>query len=184
MRSFHTLALALALAAIPAAGHAAVMSVGNSDASACYRAAELRDSAALAACDRALDTSLSRRDRVATLVNRGIVKMWTGDDTAAIADFDGALALNADFAEAKVNKAIALVRIGGSERAAIVLLDAGLAARVSRPEVAFYARGMAHEVLGDTAAAYRDYRRAAELKPGWEEPVRQLTRFTVRGLRA
>lgn len=183
MRMFPLLAgAALAFAGFALPASAAVIVLGNGDARECYQAAESkRDPAAgLRVCQRALDYEvLSVRDRAATLVNSGIVRMWGKDEARAIVDFDAALALKPRLSEAMVNKAVALVRMNGDRTQAIGLLDTALAANVQRPEVALYARGIAHELDGDLAAAFRDYTRAAALKPGWADPARQLARFTV-----
>lgn len=181
MRHALLLATAAAIAAVAAPASAALMVLGTGDARECYIAAEYKSAprASIATCDRALDGALSRRDRTATLVNRGIVKMWASDNAAALADFDQALAERPGQPEAMVNKAVALVRMQGVPAEAIALLDRAIAADVSRPEVAFYARGLAHELAGDLPAAYRDYRRAVTLKPDWADPARQLARFTV-----
>ena len=183
MRMFPLMAsAALAFVGLALPASAAVIVLGGGDARECYLAAEskLNPGAGLAVCGRALDEEvLTTRDRAATLVNRGIVRMWGKDEARAIVDFDAALALKPELPEAMVNKAVALVRMDGDRATAISLLDRALAANVSRPEVAFYARGIAHELSGDLTKAFRDYTRAAALKPGWADPSRQLARFTV-----
>lgn len=181
MRMF--LALSAIVATAPAGGaRAAILVVGGGDARACYEAAESRDHgrASVAVCERALDReALSRRDRLATRVNLGVVRIWGRQEVRAIEDFDAALREAPGLAEAKVNKAVALVRLNRNRRDAIALLTDALASGVSRPEVAHYARAMAFELEGDAAAAWRDYRRAAALRPDWAEPARALQRFTV-----
>lgn len=175
-----TLALS-ATAALPAS--AAVLTVlGKGAARDCYVAAELQrsDRASLAVCDEALrEGGLSRRDLVATHVNRGIIRIYARDEAASLEDFDRALAIDPDIAEAKVNKAIAILRMEGDFQTAIALATEALALGVSRPEVAYYTRGMAYDVTGDAANAYRDYQRAAAIRPEWSDPARQLARFTV-----
>ncbi len=59
-------------------------------------------------------------------------------------------------------------------------IDRGLALGVKDPEKAWFNRGLANEGLGDLKAAYRDYTRAAELKPDWTPPRTELARFKVR----
>lgn len=174
------LATACLAAAFPA--HAAMTVIGSGAARQCYLAALSRSGAqvGLETCDRALaEEPLGKRDQAATLVNRGIVRLHAREEASALIDFDAALAVSPGLPEAKVNKAVALVRMDGDKAAAISLVNEALAAGVSKPEVAHYARAVAHELMGDLAAAYRDYRRAAELKPGWSDPARQLERFTV-----
>lgn len=167
----------------PAAAGAAVSILGGGLGRECYLAAEsaATNRGGIDACDRALgEEALSVADRAATYVNRGIVRMQAKDLNAAIADFDAAIRTRPETAEAYVNKGIAMVHLGNHDRDAVALLTAGLARNPSRPEIAYYARGIANEALGDAREAYEDYTRAAALKPGWTEPLTQLERFTVK----
>ena len=80
--------------ALPAG--AAVTVIGSSSARMCYQSADNRgraDPVDLDDCDTALTTeNLLPRDRVATFVNRGIIKHRLSRTAEAIADFDQALA--------------------------------------------------------------------------------------------
>lgn len=148
---------------------------------ACYAAAEHGASAnqGLKVCSAALrDPRLSVRDRGATLVNRGIIAFRANRLAAAIADYDAALELVPDLAEAAINKGIALVEAGRNAEAVATLTDV-LSQAPAPPALAYYTRAMANEALGATRAAYDDYRAAAALAPDWAEPVDQLRRFTV-----
>lgn len=174
--------LAALAMALPASADAAISVFGGGMARDCYLAAEQargqRDGVDV--CDRALaEEAMSIADRAATLVNRGIVKMQAKDLTAAIVDFDTAIRARPDTAEAYVNKGIALIHLGGRDKDAVELLTLGLAKNPTRPEVAYYVRGIANEQLGATREAFDDYSRAASLKPGWADPVAQLARFSV-----
>jgi tetratricopeptide (TPR) repeat protein len=40
-------------------------------------------------------------------------------------------------------------------------------------------RALAYEDQGETKLAYQDYQAAAQMKPDWDLPVRQLARFSV-----
>ena len=153
-------------------------------ASGCFDAAatHLPLRPALRMCDNALgDSGLSIADRAATLVNRGIVLMEWGQPAAAIADFDTAIGLRPEIAEAYVNKGIALLRIGNRDDEAVASLSQGIARNPLRPEIAYYQRAVANEALGRAREAYEDYSRAAALAPEWLDPAEQLQRFqTVR----
>jgi tetratricopeptide (TPR) repeat protein len=99
--------------ALPACASVSVL--GSGYARSCFEAAEkprpLRE--ALRACDSALlDDSLAADDRAATLVNRGIVQMQARQIDAAIADYDAAIKLRPQTAEAYINKGIALLKLG------------------------------------------------------------------------
>ena len=174
------LTLAMVLAAAPAQASASV--IGGGLGRECFLAAAAGRGTRgdIAICNRALtEEAMKTSDRAATLVNRGIVRMLGKDLTAAIADFDAALRLRPETAEAYVNKGIALVHLGGRDKDAVALLSEGIARGPSRPEVAYYIRGIANEQLGATREAFEDYSRAASLKPEWTEPGVQLQRFSV-----
>ncbi|MBX7247522.1 MAG: tetratricopeptide repeat protein [Caulobacteraceae bacterium] len=166
----------------PASAEAAVLVLGSGDAALCSRAA-LGDGAAsngVRACDAALrDDSLTARDRAATFVNRGVLELRSRDFDRAVRDFDAALRINPRLGEALVNRGAARV---GQHRYADGLrdLERGTELGAAEPEKAWFNRGLAHEGLGDLQAAYRAYRRAAELRPDWDAPQRELARFTVR----
>jgi tetratricopeptide (TPR) repeat protein len=138
-----------------------------------------RSVARLAYCDAALaEDNLALTDRADTLVNRGILYMKKGALQAAIADFDAASAEAPDLAEAYVNKGILRLNTGDND-SAVRLLTQALALSTREPEVAYYGRGLANEMLGNIAAAYADYRTAVQLRPQWREPREELRRFRV-----
>ena len=59
------------------------------------------------------------------------------------------------------------------------LLDHGMKLGAQRPAVAYLARGIAHEQLGELQAAYADLMRARELEPKWTQPGEYLARNEV-----
>lgn len=173
-------AAATVLTTAPAS--AAVSVIGGGQARACYEAAEFNQPVApsLEACTQSItDEAMSTEQRASTYVNRGIVYMHARNLTAALADYDAALKLRPDLAEAHVNKGIALLHLGGHDSEAVAQLTAGLRLNPSRPEVAYYTRGIANELLGATREAYEDYKAAVALKPDWTEAAEQLQRFSV-----
>lgn len=174
------LGTALLGAAFPAG--AAVTVIGSSSARLCFEAAEMPGVASVSAlerCDQALvEDMISEDDRVATHVNRGIIRLRRGEMAGALADFDTAIERDPAEAEAYLNKGMAMIRVDDAA-AAIPLFDTALAKRTSRPEIAYYGRAVAHEMAGRVAAAYRDFREANRLAPKWEVPRIELARFTV-----
>lgn len=176
------LVLAALLVAVAAPASASVIIIGNNSARQCYEAADSAvqpDVEDLRVCDRAIrDEALTMRDRVATHVNRGIVQLRRNRIDLALADFDRAIALDPGQPESYLNKGAALIRLQDAA-AALPLFTASLERNTTRPELAHYGRAIAHESLGNARAAYSDYRRAAELRPGWEEPLVELRRFRV-----
>lgn len=165
-----------------ASAEAAVVTTGSPYAEDCYRAALVQrdDVHALERCNTALrEDFLTRRDRAATLVNRGIIHLYRGSFHDALRDFDAAIAAYPNLAEGHVHRGVALNAFH-DWRGAIESLDRGLQLEPEEPAKAHFNRAIAHEELGDVAAAYHDYRRAAELAPEWSPPQRELTRFQVR----
>ena len=170
--------------AMPAS--AAMTVVGSGYAHSCYVSAESRRASAadINFCTTALtEDALSNRDRAATYVNRGILMMRKKDYDRALADYEAAIQARPEMAEAWVNKGIALVYKTGRDEEAISALTRGIELNTSRPEIAYYSRGLAHELTGNAKNAYYDYKQASELRPDWEEPARQLQRFQVIGPR-
>jgi tetratricopeptide (TPR) repeat protein len=162
---------------------ASSMVIGSGLARMCFEAAEAERATpgTLDVCNRAIsDEALSYDDQVATYVNRGIIRARLNDTTGALADYNRALKLKPTEPEAYLNKGTLVLKVQRDWRQARELFDAAIRWRTRRPEFAYYGRAIAGEVGGDIAGAYADYRRASELAPKWEEPRRELSRFTVR----
>jgi tetratricopeptide (TPR) repeat protein len=181
MRSL-TLAAGIAAMAAPlAAAHSAILTVGGPLSQLCYESAlghDGRDSA-VDGCTRALDEEALRPgDRAATLVNRGIIRMISRRDHDADADFDAALSLDRNLADAWLNKGFLRLREGNG-RGALPLLQAGIDRNPQRQALALFARGVAYEQMGEFQPAYADLRRAHELEPGWSLPSQYLARYQV-----
>jgi tetratricopeptide (TPR) repeat protein len=177
-------AAALAAFAIPAS--AAVTVVGATSARMCYEAAKSPLSPTpsdLRRCDIALsEEALTGYEVVATHVNRGILKVRRGNISGGIADFDAALARDPDQAEAYLNKGVALMRRENVGEA-LPFFTVALEKNTQRPALAYYARGVANEALGNLREAFADYQRASQIEPDWQEPRTELSRFQVRGQR-
>lgn len=157
--------------------------IGSGLARSCYVSALADDASArtVEECSRALEEeALSRNDAVATYVNRGILKMQMKRLAAAIADFDAALALDPAQPEAYLNKGVALLKTDGGAPQAAVLFTSAIERKTSKPEIAYFGRGLAHELQGDLRAAYDDLKQAAALAPTWDQPVQELTRYRVK----
>ena len=155
----------------------------NAEALMCYRAAdsELRRPDALEKCAIALEADLSNHDRMATFINRGVIRFRLEDTSGALADFDAALAIDPDQPDAMINKGIAMLADGADIGASMALIEEGLTHGPQRPWIGYYGRAVAHELSGRDSQAYQDYLRAQELRPGWQPAVQALSRFSVRG---
>jgi tetratricopeptide (TPR) repeat protein len=174
---------AAALAAVAAPAVAAVTVLGNSSARLCYEAAEARmvpTWESLGRCDLALkEETLTEDDRNATYVNRGILRMRSGNVESALQDYDRAIAADPQLAEAYLNKGLALVRGARDWDQAIALFSTALEKRARRPAFAYYGRAIAYEAEGKLKEAYLDYREASRLDPKWRDPQTELSRFSV-----
>jgi tetratricopeptide (TPR) repeat protein len=177
-----TLAAGLALTVIPlSTATAAVWSLGGPMSRLCYESALSRDArpSAMEHCDRSLsEESLTRPDRAATFVNRGILRMVRGQGAHADADFDAALKLDPNLSDAWLNKGFLRIRQGNG-REALTLIDEGIKRGPQRQALALFARGVAHEQIGDYRSAYNDLRQARALEPSWTMPSEYLARYRV-----
>ncbi|HVF36747.1 MAG TPA: tetratricopeptide repeat protein [Sphingomicrobium sp.] len=178
----HPLHLAAAATIVfSVAANAAVITVGGGYAQSCSLAAGAQDAGrqAMDSCNRALtEEALTPEERVATLVNRGILHLRRVNLREANADFDAALRLDQAEPEAWLNKAIVHARFGNATNA-LPLVQKALQLKTRRPALAYFVRAMALEDSGNIPGAYRDLRRAQALEPGWKEPEIELRRFKV-----
>lgn len=177
---FAGVASAIALSIVAADASAAVSVLGSGLANTCSSAALAGDAGddAISTCTQALLEVNSDQDKAGTYVNRGVLMLRRKNFVAARADFDKALQLVPTMGEAVVNRGASLV----AERRfaeGLAEIDKGLAMNPEEPEKAYYNRALANEGLDDMKAAYLDYMKALELAPGWEDPRRELARFTV-----
>ena len=176
---FTFLGLSALVSRSPAQG--AIMTVGGALASLCYQSAREGDgrSSAMESCTRALnEESLTTADRAATLVNRGIVYMSAGHVRQADADFDAALNLAGDLPDAWLNKGFLRLR-SGDGRDALPMIQKAMDGGVGSEALAVFARGVAHEQMGDYRSAYADLRRAQQLNPRWGLPRDYLASYRV-----
>lgn len=172
-------ALGLTLMASPAV--AQVQTVGGSAAQSCYHSAleKRHDPEAISECTAALEgAAMTGTDRAGTLVNRGILYMLAGEEGLALRDYDQAIALDPQQAEAWLNKGVTMINTGKGSTA-VDLADRSLELRTRKPALAYYVRGLGHEEQGQAVAAYDDLRRAAALDPKWNEPSEQLKRYHI-----
>jgi tetratricopeptide (TPR) repeat protein len=178
-----TFAAGIAMVAIPlSAATSATFTLGGPLSQLCYQSALAEDArpSALQGCDRSLsEEALTAPDRAATYVNRGILHMIRGQDADAEADFNSAMAIDQGLPEPWLNKGFLRIKQDNS-REALPLLNEGIKRQPRREALAFFARGLAYEDVGDFRAAYADLRRAHDLEPRWSLPSEYLARYQVR----
>ncbi len=155
---------------------------GNNDAQQCFFYTKLPlGSSGLEYCDRALKfTALSKRDRAATLVNRGINFNHAGRYNDAMADYEAALKLIPELAEAFVNRGNTFVFMKQFELARTDYTRA-IELETRDLHAAYYNRGLAHEALRDLDSAFADYVEAIRLKPEWGRAMERVARYETNG---
>ncbi|MGF1456280.1 MAG: tetratricopeptide repeat protein [Alphaproteobacteria bacterium] len=176
------LALAAGTASFPAAAQGPVTVFGSSDARICYQEARfgLAVFTGLEACDTALnDTTLSRPDRIATLVNRGILYNRAKRYDQAIASFDAALALDEASGEAFLNRGNSYF-FQRKFPAALADYDQAIALDTRDLHAAHFNRGLVLEATERFEEALAAYRKSIELRPDFLPAVARVNALTQR----
>jgi tetratricopeptide (TPR) repeat protein len=173
------MAAALVLSVASGAGASTVVIGGLAGECSTLAKAGRSDPESLDICSRALDSGpLSQHDRAGTYVNRGSMEMHNQDYAAAHKDFQAALAIMPAMGEAHVGEGAYLLT---DEKFADAQaeIDRGLKLGSEEPEKGYYFRAMAEWGENDLKDAYYDFRKASDLKPGWDLPRRQIAKFHV-----
>ena len=174
-------AAALAALALPSLAAAPVRQmIYNVDAAAqCSAAANDRADLKLGLgwCDTALGDPLSNH-RAALLMDRGVVKVRLNDNAGALADYNAAIALDANLGDAYVSRAGVLIAMKRLDEARSDIAQ-GMALGASNMHAAFFGRAVIEEENGDVRSAYRDYKQALAIKPDYWAAQRELARFKV-----
>jgi len=187
MKLYFAVAATIAFLASTPSHAASVMSAGRTVQEDCFRAAASQAHTPLpprslgngiAACNTALTGDLSQLARAGTLVNRGILEAVTGNNDAAIADFNAGLARDPNLAAGYMNRGAALLRAAHYDEARADF-DRAISLDTADLHVAYFNRGEAQEALGNLVAAYHDYRKAQELMPDFEPASLELARFQI-----
>ena len=167
-------------AAIPDRPTGHVIMIYNTDpAEQCYRTAQdgMDLKFGLEHCDIAMRDP-TQSFRAQTAVNRGIIRYDMGDLSGAMTDFTSALDYNPSLGDAYLNQALVLVAQKRTTEA-MAAINQGIALGAANLQIAYYARGVIADDAGHYAQAYRDYKQALTIKPGYAPATRELARFKV-----
>ncbi len=180
------LLFALALTGVSITGSAAfadnaMVVVGEGPERACYQAARtgLDSVAGIGHCNMALGNPLIISDRVATLVNRGVILHKLQRVQSAMDDFNNALRIMPEQADAYINRGVARLTLNEFD-AALADIQRGIELGPSEPALAYFNRAIAYERIGRIPEAYYDYQRALKAAPDFAAAAAALSRFTVR----
>ena len=173
------------LACAPALAQESITVLGQSLLEQCSNAAATAqrlgkaDFPDLQICSDAIARSWSTEGEIATAYrNRGAMRLARGEPEMAIADFTRAIKADPAYAAAYNDRGVAYSALHRSTEATRDYTRA-LTLRPDNTDQILFNRAMAYEDQGDLQQAYQDYRKAADLNPGWDLPAKQLARFTV-----
>lgn len=182
MTYLRTACLVLSALALPTAASAQLVVIGQGQAAECYQYAMSGNDGsrvALETCDGAFAEALSRNDRAATHVNRGVMLMRKGDQTAATKDYQKAIALIPTLTEAYVNLGASLIQQNELE-AALTALNTALEDQESPTRAAaLYNRAIVYDFQDNPKSAYYDLKAAKAIRPDWAAVDDLLSRYTV-----
>ncbi len=153
-----------------------VTTFGATDAAACYENANSAFSSDTDPCDTAIkDPALTRGDQMKTYVNRGIIHNRNLDLEAAIDDFNAALEIDDELAEAYLNRGNSYFLTGRFDDA-LEEYEAALANDISKPWAAWYNIGLIYDAKKEPAKAREAYAKALALKPDFVLAQQKLER--------
>lgn len=177
------LLVVLTFSALPVFAQSMVVLSGNTDARGCFQAAgwaaqiHQSDRSDIEQCTRALQLeSLTYNDRVATLVNRGILWAAQQDYERALADYRDAQKMQPESAEVELNIGN-LWFVSGHYDEAVSQYSRALDLSIRSPHIAYFNRAMALEKSGDVTAAIADYEATLALTPQWSQAQKRLTKL-------
>ncbi len=134
-------------------------------------------SKAIRACTKTIKHSVPNKELRSNLyLKRGLLNLDAGDYKDAARDFKSAGKLNRYNEYATLGAGFSAMMREDYRAALDSFNDCG--AHNSTAPLAMYGRAMTKEMQGDRDGAKADYKRAAELKPGWQAPQVELVRMT------
>lgn len=154
-------------ASAPALAQLSVSTIGATEAAACFQNANDHFSSNTKPCDDALkDATTTRRDRMKTYVNRGIIHNRIGSLQLALDDFNAALEIDDELGEAYLNRGNSWYL---AERYDDALSDyeRSLALDVAKPWAAWYNIGLVHDARKESDKAQEAYKKALEINPNF-----------------
>ena len=160
---------------------ALVMVMGNSLAHDCFEMAKagVNNEISIATCDSALlNAPLDPHDRAGTYVNRGVIEIAMKRAAAAMEDYNQAIKIKPDLADAYVDRAAAFILERRFDEA-LADVNHGLELGPTYPFAGYYNRAVAEQLQGKLKEAYFDYKKTLELAPKFAPAEERLQDFTV-----
>ncbi len=130
-------------------------------------------------CEEALfDTNLSKKNKIALKTNIGILHMRAGHYEKARMWYDEAIEMNDQEPLIFVNYSACEVFMGNYSKA-IKLATTAINLGTDKEPEALYNRAIANDRLDNFTPAYRDLKRALELRPDWPPAVKAISYYEV-----
>jgi tetratricopeptide (TPR) repeat protein len=175
--------MALAAAALmPKTAQAqTIVSMGQGLAHDCfiYAKAGVRLREGVQVCDQAIAReAMVTKDRAATFDNRGVILDRLGETERAAADFRQAMALDPSLGDPHVNLGSMLIKQKRFDDA-LASINKGIDLGVSFPQIGYYDRAVAYQMMGKYKEAYFDYKKALEFEPNFTQASERLKDFVV-----
>ena len=168
------LLIALLLSPLSVSAQMSITTIGATDAADCFRQAKSSFARSTKPCDKAIrGVNLSRRDKMKTYVNRGIIHNRNGDLQKAIKDFNAALEIVPDQPEAWLNRGNSWF-LAGQFNQAVEDYERSLELDIQKPWAAWYNIGLSYDALKQPDRAKAAYETALELNPDFSKARAKL----------
>jgi len=177
-----TITTALILSGASTATYAQLIVTGKGPQQTCYEAALYGNPGtkpAIASCTQGLDRALSRKDKAATYVNRGILLMRRTQFEQARKDYEKAIEISPNLPEAYMNYGAVLIHLNDYDSALIALNTAINNLKPKQLHQALYNRAIVYDAQEKHREAYLDLKQALELRPDWDDALKSIERYTV-----
>ena len=150
-----------------AAAQVAITTIGATDAAACYENARNDFASDTRPCDKAIAAAITtRRDKMKTFVNRGIIHNRNGAIQSAIADFNAAINMDDQLAEAFLNRGNSYY-LASRFNDALSDYEHSLSLGVNKPWAAWYNIGLVYDAKKNPEKARAAYEKSLELNPNF-----------------
>lgn len=175
---------ALALAFLPLLPAQAQMIISGSGAPYdCYMKTKTGDPGkrtTIRECEEALiGTQLSKKNEIALKTNIGILNMRAGHYDKARDWYDDALAMAPKEPLIFVNYSACEIFMGNYSKA-VELASTAIELGTDKEVEALYNRAIAYDRMDQFTPAYRDLKRALELRPDWTPAVKAISNYQVK----
>ena len=172
----------LAVALIPEAAQAqTVVTMGKGYAHDCFAYAKAATDPydGVEVCNQAIRfETMIIKDRAATYDNRGVMLDQLGKGDKAAEDFRQAMALDPTLGDPYVNLGSVQIKQKRFDEA-LDNINKGIELGVSFPQIGYYDRAVAYQIMGRYKEAYFDYKKVLELDPNFKQASERLKDFTV-----